>query len=85
MYLISGADLSKVQRPYSPLDFHQTRHRPYPLPTDFRNVPDFRFKPAQSTTLLRLCRFSPNLTTAIYRLSADLEYVPDSGSDPLKF
>jgi len=32
--------MSKVQLPYSSTDFHQIRHRPYPLQTDFVNVPD---------------------------------------------
>jgi len=32
--------MSRAQLPYSPTDFHQIRHEPYPLPTDFENIPD---------------------------------------------
>jgi len=32
--------MSRAQLPYSPTEFHQIRHEPYRLPTDFENVPD---------------------------------------------
>jgi len=48
MYLILDSDLSKVQLTYSPTDFHQTSHQPYPLPSDYENIPDFRFRHVQT-------------------------------------
>jgi len=65
MYLISGSDPAKVQLPYFPPEFHQIRHQPYPLPTDFENVPDFRFRPVQSATSFLPERFSKNLTPTL--------------------
>jgi len=65
MYLISGSNLSKVKLPYSSVDFHQIRHQPYPLPTDFEIVPNFRFRPVRCKTSLILHRFSPNSTPTL--------------------
>jgi len=60
MYLISGWHLSKVQLPYSPTDFLQVRNQPYPLQTDFENVPYSGSVHVQSTTFLFPDPFSSN-------------------------
>jgi len=53
-------NLPKVQLSYSSADFHLIRNQPYPLQTDFENVPDFRFTPVETTTSLFPDWFSPN-------------------------
>jgi len=71
--------MSKAQLPYSPTDFHQISQQPYPLPTDFGNVPDSgsgmsRAQLPYSTTNFYQIRQQP------YPLQTDFENVPNSGS-----
>jgi len=72
--------MSKVQLPYSPTDFHQIRHEPYPLPINFENVPDS----GSGMSKVQL-PYSPTdfhqIQHQSYPFQTDFENVPDSGSD----
>jgi len=51
--------MSRAQLPYSLAVFHQIRQKPYPLQTDFKNVPDSGSGMSRAQLSLFPGRFSP--------------------------